>query len=292
MKYDGIRALAYVDDGLRLESRNGNDITVAWPELAALAPARPGFVVDGEIVVEDAGRSSFTALAPRMHQRNPAAIRELAESTPATFMIFDLLHIGEHSLIELPYERRRELLESTGLGGAHWQIPHPLPGTGAEALADSQSLGLEGIVCKRRDSRYVPGQRSPAWIKVKNFRHQEVAIIGWKRGTGRRAGQIGSLLLAVPDDRGSLEYAGSVGTGFTRAVLTDLAERLTALRRPDPPIPGLARTPPGVTWVWPKYVGEVAFTEWTGDGHLRHPSWRGLRLDKDLDEIETPTGRP
>ncbi|MFD5179359.1 non-homologous end-joining DNA ligase [Nocardia sp. NPDC058379] len=292
VKFDGLRAIAYVEQTLRLESRNGNDITVAWPELAALAPAEPGFVVDGEIVIQKNGRSSFQALAPRMHQRNPATIRALAESDPATYMIFDLLHIGDRSLIELPYSQRRELLEHTGLAGPHWQIPHLLPGPAADALAVSKELGLEGIICKRRESWYLPGQRSPAWTKVKNVTHQEVVLIGWKTGSGRRAGQIGSLLVAVPDDRGTLEYAGSVGTGFTAAMLSDLRKRLAPLQRPDPPIGGVGPTPVGVFWVQPRLVGEVAFTEWTGDGRLRHPSWRGLRPDKDLDEVETPVGRP
>ncbi|MEV0853750.1 non-homologous end-joining DNA ligase [Nocardia fluminea] len=292
LKYDGLRAIAYVDDRLRLESRNGNDITVAWPELTGLAPAEPGFVVDGEIVIEHAGRSSFQALAPRMHQRNPATIRALAETTPATYLIFDLLHIGDRSLIDLPYGQRRELLERIGLTGPHWRIPHLLPGPAADALEVSKELGAEGIVCKRRESWYLPGQRSPAWTKIKNVSHQEVVVIGWKSGAGRRAGQIGSLLVAVPDDRGSLEYAGSVGTGFTAAMLTDLRERLAPLQQPDPPIRGLGRIPDGVAWVRPALIGEVAFTEWTSDGRLRHPSWRGLRLDKEFDEIETPAGRP
>lgn len=292
LSHDGIRALAYVDERLRLESRNGNDITAAWPELVGLAPAEPGFVVDGEIVVEIAGRSSFRALAPRMHQRNPVTIATLAQTSPATFMIFDLLHIGDRYLAGLPYTQRRELLELTGLAGPHWRIPGLLPGPGAEALAASQALGAEGIVCKRRDSWYLSGQRSPAWTKVKNVTHEEVVVIGWKTGTGRRAGKIGSLLVAVPDDRGNLEYAGSVGTGFTAGMLADLHERLAPLRRADPPFSGFGSPPAGVVWLEPHVVGEVAFTEWTGDGRLRHPSWRGLRLDKDLDDVETPEGRP
>ncbi|MGW6421422.1 ATP-dependent DNA ligase [Nocardia sp. NPDC055053] len=239
VKYDGLRAIAYVDETLRLESRNGNDITVAWPELAGLAPAEPGFVVDGEIVIQQDGRSSFQSLAPRMHQRNPATIRALADADPATYMIFDLLHIGDRSLIDLPYNQRRHLLEHIGLAGPNWQIPHLLPGPAADALVTSKDLGLEGIICKRRESWYVPGHRSPAWTKVKNVAHQEVVLIGWKTGSGRRAGQIGSLLVAVPDDRGTLEYAGSVGTGFTAAMLADLRERLAPLQRPDPPIPGI-----------------------------------------------------
>ncbi|MGF0319175.1 hypothetical protein [Nocardia fluminea] len=157
MKYGGLRAIAYVDDRLRLESRNGNDITVAWPELTGLAPAEPGFVVDGEIVIEHAGRSSFQALAPRMHQRNPATIRALAETTPATYLIFDLLHIGDRSLIELPYTQRRELLEQIGLAGPHWRIPHLLPGPAADALAVSKNWGPRASSANGAKAGICPG---------------------------------------------------------------------------------------------------------------------------------------
>ncbi|MGW0251086.1 ATP-dependent DNA ligase [Nocardia goodfellowii] len=152
VKFDGIRALGYVADELRLLSRNDNDITRAWPELAGLAPAHPGIVVDGEIVVfGENGLPSFSAMQPRIHQRNPATVRALAAAAPATYVIFDLLHIGDRSLIGLPYEQRRALLEQIGLQGPHWRISPRLRGHGADLLAESARLGVEGLVCKRLD---------------------------------------------------------------------------------------------------------------------------------------------
>ncbi|MBF6333505.1 non-homologous end-joining DNA ligase [Nocardia transvalensis] len=283
VKFDGIRAVGYVDRDLRLVSRNNKDITVAWPELADLAPADPPFVVDGEIVVFSAyGRPSFEALQPRMHQRNPAAVRALARSSPATYMIFDLLQVGNRPLIDLPYRQRRHLLEQLGLRGSHWQVPPRLPDTGAEALAESRRLHLEGIIAKRTDGPYLPGRRSPLWTKIKNFRTQEVVVVGWRPGTGRRAGHIGSLLMAIHDDTGRLVYIGNVGTGFSRSVLDDLQARLQPLQRKTAPVEANV---PDAIWVAPKIVGEVSYTEWTGDGKLRHPSWRGLRPDKDSSNV-------
>ncbi|MEV5834225.1 non-homologous end-joining DNA ligase [Nocardia sp. NPDC052112] len=283
VKFDGIRAIGYVDRELRLISRNDNDISAAWPELADIAPGNPRFVVDGEVVTFTAdGRTSFEALQPRMHQRNPAMIRALRKSIPATYLIFDLLHIGDRSLIELAYEQRRQLLEQLGMRGQHWRVPPRLHGDGADVLAESRRLGLEGILCKRLDSPYLPGRRSPLWTKVKNMRDQEVVIVGWRPGIGRRAGTIGSLLMAVHDDSGKLVYIGNVGTGFTQSTLADLQSELRPLQRNTPSV---TADVPDAIWTTPTLVGEVTFTEWTGDGRLRHPSWRGLRPDKSPTEI-------
>ncbi|MEV4125468.1 non-homologous end-joining DNA ligase [Nocardia sp. NPDC049707] len=287
VKFDGIRAIGYVDDVLRLISRNDKDISAAWPELADIAPGNPRFVVDGEVVTFTAdGRTSFEALQPRMHQRNPAMIRALQKSIPATYLIFDLLHIGDRSLIDLPYQQRRQLLEQLGLRGPHWQVPPRLHGIGADILAESKRLRLEGILCKRLDSPYLPGRRSPRWTKVKNMRDQEVVIVGWRPGTGRRAGTIGSLLMAVHDDSGNLVYIGSVGTGFTQSALAALQSKLQPLQRDTPTV---SADVGDAVWTNPTLVGEVTFTEWTGDGRLRHPSWRGLRPDKSPTEVKRET---
>ncbi len=276
VKYDGIRAAAYVSDTLRLISRNGNDITAAWPELAGLAPADPPFVVDGEIVAFVDGRPSFEALQPRMHQRNRRAITALAATTPVTFVIFDLLHIGDRPLVDLSYLQRRELLERIGVQGSHWRVSPRLAGAGADLLEMSRQLGLEGLVAKRLDGRYLPGRRSPLWTKVKNALSTEVIVVGWRPGTGNRSRTIGSLLVAVPDPAGRLVWVGNVGTGFTRLALADLHIKLTALQRDTPPVVnGTGIT--GVVWTAAELVGEVSFTEWTREGILRHPVWRGLR---------------
>ncbi|MEU7768701.1 non-homologous end-joining DNA ligase [Nocardia sp. NPDC049190] len=283
VKFDGIRAIGYVDHDLRLMSRNDKDITVAWPELAPMAPAVPPFVVDGEIVVFAAdGRTSFEALQPRMHQRNPATIRALATTAPATYMIFDLLHIGARSLIGLPYHQRRQLLEQIGLRGPQWRVPPRLADAGATALAESERRHLEGIIAKRLDSTYLPGRRSPLWTKVKNVHDQEIVIVGWRPGTGRRSDHIGSLLMAVHDGTGKLVYIGNVGTGFTQATLNNLRARLAPLRQQTATLDADVKD---AIWVEPTLVGEVSFTEWTGDGRLRHPSWRGLRVDKSTDQV-------
>ncbi|MBX6386473.1 MAG: non-homologous end-joining DNA ligase [Microbispora sp.] len=295
MKWDGVRALGYVEGGtLRLVSRNGKDITAAYPELAGLADATGGHaaVLDGEIVAFDTrGRPSFEALQPRMHQRDPLKIRQLLRTTPVTYLLFDVLHVDAATMITTPYAERRRRLEDLVHAGPHWAVPPCYTGGGAHALADSRRLGLEGVVAKRLASPYRPGRRSPDWVKVKNVRTQEVVVGGWRPGEGRRADTVGALLVGV-NDGGRLRYAGSVGTGFTDEALRRLGERLAPLRRDAPPFEGITHEEAkGCRWVDPVLVGEVQFAEWTGDGRLRHPSWRGLRDDKDPGEVVREDGQ-
>ncbi|MBP2706996.1 non-homologous end-joining DNA ligase [Microbispora sp. RL4-1S] len=291
MKWDGVRALAYVEAGrVRLVSRNANDITVAYPETLGLSGAVSGndVVLDGEIVAfDDRGRPSFEALQPRMHQRRPAEIARLAAAVPVTYLLFDVLHVNAAPAVTMPYTARRGLLEEIVHRGSHWDIPPYFRGGGAGVLAESRRLGLEGVVAKRLTSPYRPGRRSPDWVKVKNFRTQEVVVCGWKTGEGRRAATIGSLLLGVHDAAGRLRYAGSVGTGFTEAALRGLAERLAPLASETSPFHEelAAEERRGAHWVRPVLVGEVQYAEWTGENRLRHPSWRGIRDDKDPDDI-------
>ena len=284
MKWDGVRAIAYVESGtLRLLSRNDRDITVSYPELVGL-PAAVGVtdaVLDGEIVAMDAqGRPDFGLLQSRMHIADAAKATTLSARTPVVFLVFDLLQVESHSLLSLPYTDRRAALERLDINGDHVAVPPAFDGDPAHAMAASRQQGLEGVVCKRLDSVYTPGRRSPAWIKVKHARMQEVVVIGWEPGEGRRAGEVGALLLAVHRD-GELRYAGQVGTGFSDRTLADLRRQL-ASRQVDRPSATLipanqART---AVWVRPDLVGEVVFTGWTRDLRLRHPSWRGWRPDK------------
>ncbi|MGP3955068.1 non-homologous end-joining DNA ligase [Nonomuraea sp. 3N208] len=292
MKWDGVRALAYLEGGgVRLMSRNGKNITPAYPELQLMAGATGGraAVVDGEIVAfDEAGRLSFEALQPRMHQRHAAVAAELARTVPVTFMAFDILHLDETSSISLPYTERRELLEGTFTPGYRWQVPTWFADDARHAFDSSRQLGLEGVVCKRMSSPYRPGRRSGEWTKVKNVSTVEVVIGGWQPGGGRRSGMIGSLLLGAYDEHGRLLYVGHVGTGFTQAMLRDLQERLAPLERPGPPFdqPVPREHARDARWVEPRVVGEVQYAEVTGDGMLRHPSWRGLRPDREPDETD------
>jgi bifunctional non-homologous end joining protein LigD len=290
MKWDGVRAIVHVDGGRpRVMSRNDNDMTAAYPELREMAESLGSLqaVLDGEIVALDRhGKPSFAALQPRMHVTDAAQIRRLQKSTPVTFMAFDVLHLDGRSTLDLPYEDRRRLLESLELEGPSWRTPPAWYSDGESVLAAAAEQGLEGIIAKRRDSPYRPGRRSDSWVKVKHLRTQEVVIGGWKPGSGRRGGVLGSLLLGIPGE-GGLEYVGKVGTGFTDQALGELTLRLAALERADSPFAGKV---PAVEareahWVEPKIVGEVRFGEWTRDGRLRHPAWRGIRVDKSPAEV-------
>lgn len=295
MKWDGVRAVVYLDQGkgsggVRALTRNDRDVVAGYPELLdlaeAVAPQR--LVLDGELVAMDTeGRPSFGALQQRMHVTKPADVQRLRREVPVTYLVFDLLHVDGRSLLALPYSHRRELLDGLGLAGSSWAVPPAFPGPGADVLAAAKERDLEGVVAKRLDSTYEPGKRSRSWVKVKLERMQEVVVIGWKPGEGRREGTIGSLLLGVPDADGQLLYVGHVGTGFTDRMLADLAAMLQPLRREDSPtvdeVPRLhARH---ALWVRPTVVGEVVFTEWTKDDRMRHPVWRGLRPDKSAAEV-------
>lgn len=285
-KFDGVRAIAYVTAGrLRLMTRNDIDVTNTYPEVGGLAAALGPLaaILDGELVAfaPHSERSSFATLQPRIHLRDKAAIARLVERVPVTYCLFDLLSLDGRSTMDLPYEQRRALLEGLELDGPARRTPPYRRGGGADALADSRRRGDEGILAKRLASRYEPGRRSKEWIKVKNLRTQEVVVGGWSPGKGSRAGAIGSLLIGIPEGRG-LSYVGKVGTGFTAQVLAELHDRLSKRERATSPFSdGVPRADArDARWVSPELVGEVQFGEWTRDGRLRQPRWRGERPDK------------
>ncbi len=288
VKWDGVRAIAYARPGrLRLESRNGREITDSYPELRGLLLdlGMREAVLDGEIVAfDERGRPSFGILQRRMHVTSVAAVRRLAASTPVVFAIFDLVHLDGRSLLELPYSERRALLEGLALNGPAWRVPAARAGEGASLLEATAAQGLEGIVAKRLDSRYMPGARNGAWLKIKHARRQELVIGGWLPGSGRRTERIGALLMGYYED-GELRYAGRVGTGFTDQVLQDLGSRLAPLRQPRSPFTAAPKLPREAQFVEPALVAEVEFTEWTADGVMRAPSYKGLREDKDAAEV-------
>lgn len=292
-KWDGIRAIGHVDGGrIRITSRNGNDLSGSFPELRALGEELGSrqVVMDGEIVAfDDDGRPRFQRLQPRIHAADAAKAKRLAATQPVVYVIFDLLYADGRSVMAEPYEERRRRLEALGLDrakGASWTLSPRFVGPGADILEASKSQGLEGVLAKRLDSPYLPGRRSPMWTKVKNILMQEVVIGGWTPGAGHRQGRFGSLLLGIPGD-GGLEYVGQVGTGFSDAVLGDLMKALTGRRTKNSPFAGEVPRPyrQVATWTEPTLVGEVSFSEWTTEGRMRHPAWRGIRDDKRADEV-------
>jgi bifunctional non-homologous end joining protein LigD len=289
IKWDGVRAIAYSTPGeLRLESRNLKEITGSYPELGRLnrALSSHAAILDGEIVAFDEhGRPSFAALQRRMHVGSATQAKRLAKASPVTYMIFDLLWLDGHSLMGLRYEERRELLGALSLSGESWQTPEHLSGRGRDVLKATAERQLEGIVAKRLDAPYEPGARSSAWIKIKNVGRQELVIGGWLPGEGRRERRIGALLVGVYDPDGAFRYAGRVGTGFNDAELDRLAKLLKPLKLDDSPFTAGERPPRGAVFARPELVAEIEFTEWTSVGVLRHPSYKGLREDKDAREV-------
>ena len=283
IKWDGVRALVAVEGGsVRAVSRRGNDITGGYPELAGLLKplSKKAVLLDGELVALKSGVPDFGALQSRMHVRSPAP--DLVAATPVTFVPFDVLQVGDNLLIDSTYDERRAVLEALGL-----DVAAPFYGDGSELLESTRTQGLEGLVAKQRDSRYLPGKRSDCWVKVKNVRRQSALVGGWKEGAGGRSGQLGSLLLGVRSDDG-LVYAGHVGTGFNSAALDQLMAMLkplaTAVCPYDGPVP--REHARAAHWVKPTIVVDVDFTEWTRDGRLRHPSYKGIRDDIDPATVE------
>lgn len=292
-KWDGIRVLVWVDGGrIRVVSRGGHDITHSFPELAPLGPALGSHqvVLDGELVVltED-GRSSFSQLQHRIAATTATAVRRAAAAGSASLVLFDLLHLDGHSLLAEAYDHRRAALIDLGLGAPSWAVT---PSFTEEAATDifrsALELGMEGVVAKRRSGPYRPGHRSRDWIKVKHQRFQEVVIGGYTAGQGERRTDFGALLLGLPlEGRRGLAFVGKVGTGFTEASRRDLLAELRPLVRATSPFEGVlpSSMTRGTTWVSPKLVGEVRYSEWTQDGRLRHPVWRGRRPDKAVGEV-------
>ena len=289
IKWDGVRAIAYSRPGeFALESRNLIEITHKYPELAALGRAlgSSSAVLDGEIVAFDAdSRPSFARLQQRMQLSTREQARRRMGETPVHYMIFDLLWLDGHSLLELPYSDRRARLAGLELSGANWQTPEHLSGRGEELLRAAVAQGLEGLVAKRLDSRYEPGRRSSSWTKIKLPGRQEFVLGGWLPGQGSRHERIGALLLGVFEPDGALRYVGRVGSGFSESELDRLREKLAPMQRSTSPFSAPPRPPRGAVFCEPELVAEVSFTEWTSDGSLRHPVYLGLREDKLPSEV-------
>jgi bifunctional non-homologous end joining protein LigD len=281
VKWDGYRAVATIAGGEAvLTSRNGNDLTARFPSVAkevAKAIKTPDCVVDGEVcALDESGRSSFSAM-----QQGKAG-------TPFVYYAFDVLEVDGEPLIDLPFVERRKRLDKL-LDKRNRTVRLSETFDDGRALYEAaKQQRLEGMLAKRLDSRYSPGRRTREWLKIKTHGEQEFVIAGYTKGTGRRASSFGSLVLAY--HRGNeLVYAGNVGTGFNSREIEKLLDKLRPLRRPTPPFRELPKMPrvrkSDVIWVEPKLVCEVEFVEWTHDGRLRAPSYKGLREDKRAEEV-------
>ncbi len=292
-KWDGIRAMAYVDGGrVRLVSRSGEEITPRYPEVHAMGRAigSSEVILDGEVVaLDEHGRPSFEEIQQRMALTSESEVRRRMKDVPVTYFIFDLLWQDGHSLLQVPYAERRARLAALKLSGASWQTP-PFEKGGGQAMQEaSRQAGLEGVVGKRLDSPYEPGRRTGAWVKVKNHKHQELVIGGWLDGEGKRRGYPGALLTGYYDKDAKLVYAGKVGTGFTDATLEKLNRLLEPLATDKNPF-AVGKPARGAHFVQPKVVADFEFVEWTRGGQLRAPSFKGFRNDKKAHEVVREDG--
>jgi bifunctional non-homologous end joining protein LigD len=278
VKWDGYRVIAAVEGGeATLRSRNGNDLTERFAAVARALPAAlrtADCVLDGEVcALDEEGRPRFSLL---QHGGGTLAL-----------YAFDILERDGRGLTGLPLHERRDVLAETLVPGDVIRLSLGFD-DGEALLENARRLGLEGVIAKRRSSRYLSGRRSDAWVKVKPVQRQELIIAGFTRGRGRRDGVLGALVLAVNRD-GELAWAGNCGTGFDDAELDMLLEKLEPLRRKTSPLAVTPRMPrvrsADVTWVEPELVCEVEFLEWTREGRLRAPSYKGLRDDKEAQDV-------
>lgn len=259
VKWDGYRCVATGGSPLRLRSRRGIDLAERFPEVAALSIPE-GWTVDGEVVVLDEhGRPDFSLLQ--------------AGGT-ASYIVFDALDGPRGPLIDLALEQRRELLASLDLD-PRIVVEEPVVGTGEALYRAVVDQGLEGIVAKRKGSRYVPGRRSPDWRKVAHRRTIRAVVGGWLPGDGGRSATFGSLLVGLWRG-GHLDWVGAVGSGFSDAQLGPMVEALRQLERPTPPFADVAAVPKGARWIDPGIVISVEYKEWTRDHRLRAPVFKGV----------------
>ena len=272
-KLDGIRCIAEKDgDGVRLRSRNDLDLNGRFPEIARALEADPvaDVLLDGEVVAFDGAQTSFAALQQRGER--PVAV---------FYYVFDVLRCGGEDVTREPLRARKALLRKALAFDDPIRMTAHRNEHGEAFYAEACRKGWEGLIAKRADSPYTHG-RSRDWLKFKCSAEQELVVGGFTAPRGSRT-DLGALLLGYHDE-GGLRYAGKVGTGFTRATLRELAALLAPLHRDASPFADEVRERTA-TWVEPRLVAQIGFSEWTRDGRLRHPRFLGLRDDKAADDV-------
>ncbi|MFE7317925.1 non-homologous end-joining DNA ligase [Streptomyces sp. NPDC057555] len=280
-KWDGARCIVNTpgDGTLRLVTRAGNDTTASYPELGPLGEqlrGRPA-VLDGEVVVLDsAGRPDFGLLQRRMGVLNPRRTARLAMEFPVQLVLFDVMYLGG-SLLDVPYRERRAVLAGLGLAGPNWSVPGYVTGHGRQAWEAALQGGLEGVLAKRLSSPYLPGVRSPDWVKTKYQETLDVVIGGWLEGRGALGGLPGSVVVGVAEPAG-LRFVGAVGSGLSDHERRELAHYLSVIPLDRSPFVNPVDLA-GVHWAEPRLVAEIAFSGWTSAGRIRHPVWHRLRPD-------------
>lgn len=287
VKWDGVRMLADVHDGAdvaRLSTRNGNDATIAWPDVHAAPMDGRDLLVDGEIIgINDAGVPDFGVIQERLHVRSASTAARLATSVPATYMVFDVMRLDGRDLTSLPLSERREILEGLDLG--RWQVP-PTYDDGLMLREATLAQGLEGIVSKRLSSTYQPGVRSRAWLKFAHRHRFSFVVGGWRPQEGTRD-RLAALLVGEPTPDG-LVFRGRVGSGIGGAARRLLGAQLAGRGVDASPfaddVPAVDAR--GTFWVEPFLVVDVDSLNKMPVTRLRQPSYRGIRTDIEAADLE------
>lgn len=271
IKWDGVRAIAATGKIFSLRSRNDIDLTGQFPELAELNNLAPGTILDGEIVVMSGGKPDMQDLLSRLQGKQPRS-----GAAPVTYIVFDILERDGKDLTGLPLSERREQLKAAVREGPHVVISEPVMDRGEDYFRAAVAQGLEGVMAKKKDSRYEPGLRSGAWLKIKVQKSCDCVIAGYTPGQGGRGPLFGALLLGLYEN-GQLVPVGKVGTGFSDQLLAELMEQFAPLVTTVPQLPGVRGK---VVWLEPVLVCDVAYMEVTRDRKLRIPRFIRLRTDK------------
>jgi DNA ligase D-like protein (predicted ligase)/DNA ligase D-like protein (predicted 3'-phosphoesterase) len=282
VKWDGFRAIVYINEDLSIRSRNGKELRYNFPELEELKQQAHDVVLDGEIVILNEGKVNFQALLERGRVVSPPEIEFRSSRLPAVYVVFDILEKDGKPLVDLPLMERKEILKTTVKEGAHVLLADYVEEKGEDYYNVALEKGLEGIMAKKKDSPYEPSIRSGNWLKIKELRSCDCVIFGYTKGTGARGKTFGALLLGLYNNEGKPVYMGKVGTGFSQDTLKALSEAFQKLKTDAAPFS--ADVSEEVTWLKPELVCEVGYQVVTEDGRLRMPRFQRLRNDKSPSE--------
>jgi DNA ligase D-like protein (predicted ligase)/DNA ligase D-like protein (predicted 3'-phosphoesterase) len=279
VKWDGFRALAYVNGGVSLRSRNNKELIDNFPELQELKQQQKSIVLDGEIVVLKDGKVDFQALLERGKANSATDIMLKTARSPAVYVVFDILEKGGRPLVNLPLLERKKILKAAVKKGERVVLADYVEEKGEMYYEAVLQKGLEGVMAKKKSSIYEQGIRSGNWLKIKKLKSADCVIFGYTQGTGTRKNTFGALLMGLYNPDGKPVYVGKVGTGFSEELLKSLSVEFRNLQTDKAPFN--ADVIGEVTWLIPKIVGEVGYQVVTKDGRLRMPRLLRLREDKE-----------
>jgi DNA ligase D-like protein (predicted ligase)/DNA ligase D-like protein (predicted 3'-phosphoesterase) len=291
IKWDGIRAISYVDDEVSIRSRNDKELKYNFPELNELKTLARNVVLDGEIVVIREGKADFQTVIERAKATRSYEIEIEAQKNPATYVVFDIIEKEGQPIIELPLIQRKKLLEESLKEGLHVSISLFADKEGEAYYEAAVKKGVEGIVAKKKSSPYEPGIRSLNWLKIKKLASCDCVIFGYTKGEGSRKETFGSLILGLYEMEKPV-YVGKVGTGFSQEDLEDLMKAFELIKTQERFLPANAVVAGEIVWLEPKLVCEVTYQSVTRDGKLRMSRFKALRMDKEPYECTTSQLKP